>query len=66
MLVENELIVELKSVEELKAVNEIQLLTYMKLADKNMGLLINFNVSFLKYGIKRKILGYVDDNVQKC
>lgn len=66
LLVENELIVELKSVEELKSVNEIQLLTYMKLADKNMGLLINFNVSFLKYGIKRKILGYVDDNVQSC
>lgn len=63
LLVENELIIELKSVEELRPINEIQLLTYMKLAGKNMGLLINFNVPVLKDGIRRKILGFVDNTI---
>ena len=57
LLVEDEIIVELKSVEELKTVHEIQLLTYLKLANKKLGLLINFNVPILTKGIKRKING---------
>lgn len=61
LLVEDELVIEIKSVEELKPVNEIQLLTYLKLTGRNMGLLINFNVSVLKNGIKRKILGFVNE-----
>lgn len=60
LLVEDKLIVEIKAVEEMKTVHEIQLVTYMKLADKHMGLLINFNVPVLKHGIKRKINGYVE------
>ena len=56
LLVENELIVELKAVESLKAIYEAQLLTYMKLADIKQGFLINFNVSLLKQGLKSFIL----------
>jgi GxxExxY protein len=56
VLVEDKLILELKSVEELKGIHEAQLLTYMKLADIKIGLLINFNVSKLKTGIRRYVL----------
>jgi len=53
LLIEDELVIELKSVEELVPVFDAQLLTYMKLADKHLGLLINFNVPMLKMGIRR-------------
>ena len=56
ILVENELIVELKSVEEVKGIHEAQLLTYMRLSGVKIGLLINFNVTKLKDGIKRFVL----------
>ena len=56
ILVENELIVELKSVEEIKGIHQAQLLTYMKLSGVKIGLLINFNVTKLKEGIKRFVL----------
>jgi GxxExxY protein len=56
VLVENSLILELKSVEEITGIHEAQLLTYMKLAGIRTGLLINFNVSTLKNGIKRFVL----------
>jgi len=56
ILVENELILELKSVEEIKGIHEAQLLTYMKLAGVKIGLLINFNNTKLKDGIKRFVL----------
>ena len=52
-LVEDQLVLELKSVDEIKGIHEAQLLTYMKLAGKQTGLLINFNVEVLKDGIKR-------------
>ena len=58
LLVDNELIVELKSVEELKPVHYKQLLTYLKLMDKRVGLLINFNVNDLMDGVKRVINGH--------
>ena len=54
-VVENEVIVELKSVELMSNVHTAQILTYMKFAQINAGLLINFNVSVLKNGIKRFI-----------
>ena len=57
-MVENEIIIELKAVEIVLPVHEVQLLTYMKLADKKLGYLINFNVPIIKEGIKRKINGY--------
>ncbi len=56
LLVEDDLILELKSVEEIKGIHEAQLLTYMKLTNIDKGLLINFNVKRLKNGIKRYVL----------
>ena len=56
IFVEDILILELKSVEQIKVIHEAQLLTYMKLAGTGIGLLINFNVSVLKDGIKRFVL----------
>ena len=53
LLVEGEVIVELKSVERLIPIHEAQLLSYLKLSDKKLGLLLNFNVVHLKNGIKR-------------
>ena len=52
VLVENQLIIELKSVEKLTGVHQAQLLSYMKLAGISHGLLINFNVYRLKDGLK--------------
>ena len=52
-LVEDTVIVELKSVEALHPLHEAQTLTYMKFSDKKVGLLINFNVLVLKDGIRR-------------
>ena len=56
LLVEERLIVELKSVDEVVTVHEAQLLAYMKLAGAPVGLLINFNVRQLAKGIKRFVL----------
>ncbi len=56
-LVDNEIVLELKSVEGILPVHEAQLVTYLKLANKKLGLLINFNVTILKDGIRRKING---------
>ncbi len=56
LLVENQVVIELKAVDEFNPVHEAQILTYMKFADKPIGLLINFNVYLLKNGIKRYIL----------
>lgn len=53
ILVENTVVVELKVVDAINPVHEAQILTYMKFANKNIGLLINFNVAVLKNGIKR-------------
>ncbi|MBN2175293.1 MAG: GxxExxY protein [Bacteroidales bacterium] len=55
LLVENTIIVEVKSVETLNDVHTAQVLTYLKLNNNRIGLLINFNVSILKNGIKRLI-----------
>jgi GxxExxY protein len=57
LLVENKLVLELKSVEALHDVHLAQILTYMKLGNYKLGLLINFNVSLLKNGIKRVVNG---------
>ncbi|MBC7185490.1 MAG: GxxExxY protein [Calditrichaeota bacterium] len=53
LLVEDKVVVELKSVEEVVPVHKKQLLTYLRLADKRLGLLINFNTARLKDGITR-------------
>ena len=56
ILVENKLIVELKSVDKVLLIHQSQILTYMKLAGVSTGLLLNFNVAKLKDGIKRFVL----------
>jgi|SRR5699024_8007103 len=53
ILVENKVIIELKSIEKLAPVHFAQTLTYLKMADKKLGLLINFNTKILKNGIHR-------------
>ena len=53
LLVEEQVIVELKVVEQIIEVHKAQLLSYLKLADKRVGLLINFNVVHLRDGIRR-------------
>ncbi len=55
LLVEEEVIVELKAVDTLLPIHEAQLLTYLKLSEMHLGLLINFNVKLLKDGIKRMV-----------
>jgi GxxExxY protein len=56
LFVEDKLIIELKAVEKVLGIHEAQLLTYMKLANINVGLLINFNVKVLKDGIQRFVI----------
>ncbi|HMU41805.1 MAG TPA: GxxExxY protein [Ignavibacteriaceae bacterium] len=56
LIVEDKIVIELKTVDEFNPVHEAQILTYLKFADKKLGLLINFNVLRLKDGIKRYIL----------
>lgn len=58
ILVENEFIIELKSVETLLPIHTAQIITYLKLANKRVGFLINFNVPKLKNGFNRIIQGY--------
>jgi GxxExxY protein len=55
-VIADQIVVELKSVEQLVPVNHAQLLNYMRVAHKRVGLLVNFNVVVLKDGLKRKVL----------
>jgi len=56
LFVDNKIIVELKSVDKVLPIHQAQLLTYMKLAGVKIGLLMNFNVRFMREGIKRLVL----------
>ena len=56
LLVENTVVVEIKSVTTIQPIHEAQLLTYLKLGGWKLGLLINFNVPVLKDGVRRRIL----------
>ncbi len=56
LMVEGELIVEVKSIERLARIHEAQLLTYLKLSGRRRGLLLNFNSALMKLGIKRLVL----------
>jgi GxxExxY protein len=62
LIVEDKVIVEIKSVELLAPVHRKQLLTYLRLADKRLGLLINFHVALIKDGITRIVNGLEDDD----
>jgi GxxExxY protein len=61
IIMENKLIVELKSVEHIEKVHHKTLLTYMRLTNIKLGLLVNFNVNLIKEGIHRKILGELSE-----
>ena len=56
LLIGNKVIVELKSVDNILPIHQAQLLTYMKLSNISIGLLMNFNVKYMKDGIKRMVL----------
>jgi GxxExxY protein len=56
VVVDNTVILELKCVEKILPIHEAQLLTYLKLSGKRVGLLINFNVPLLTQGIIRRVL----------
>lgn len=58
LLVENEIILELKAVEGILPVHKAQLISYLKLANKKLGFLINFNVPIIKSGLKRYVNGF--------
>jgi GxxExxY protein len=60
LIVEDKVIVEVKSVEKVAPVHHKQLLTYLKLADKRLGLLINFGAPLIKDGITRVVNGLKD------
>ena len=58
LLIENQLVVELKAVDGLTPINDAQLLTYLRLGGWSIGLIINFNVQLLKHGIRRRVLNH--------
>ena len=58
LLVENCLVIELKTVESLQPIHSAQLLTYLRMSKKNIGLLINFHTVLLKDGIKRLVRNF--------
>lgn len=60
LLVNEKVIVEIKSVDSLASLHEAQLLSYLRLSEKKVGLLINFNVNMLKHGIRRLVDGYLE------
>jgi GxxExxY protein len=57
LIVENQVLVEIKSIDQLASIHDAQLLSYLKLGGWKIGLLINFNVPLLKRGIHRKVVG---------
>lgn len=60
LVVEGRVIVEVKAVEQLLPIHDAQLLTYLKLTDTRVGLLINFTVPVLKAGVRRIVNNYID------
>ena len=57
LIVEDKVVIEIKSIEAIASVHDKQVLTYLKIADKRLGFLINFNVDLIKDGIKRVVNG---------
>ena len=55
-LIEDKVILELKAVEKILSIHEAQMITYLKLTEHKLGLILNFNVGFLREGIKRIVL----------
>jgi len=65
LIVEDKVIVEIKSIETVAPVHKKQLLTYLRLADKRLGLLINFQVNLIKDGITRIVNGLPDERITR-
>ncbi len=65
MVVEDEIIVEVKAIEKLLPIHEAQLLSYLRLTRKRVGLLMNFHVPALKSGLKRIVNEYPDQKWEK-
>ncbi len=63
IVVENQVVLELKSVTAIQPVHEAQLITYLKLSGYPLGLLMNFNVKYLKRGLKRIVNKFDDTNI---
>ena len=61
LVIEDIIVLELKAVENLLPIHEVQTVTYLRLADKKLGLLINFNVPLMREGIRRKINGNLNE-----
>ena len=59
IIVENKVIIEIKSIEEISNVHHKQLLTYLKLTHLKLGILVNFNTEYIDKNIYRKINGYI-------
>ena len=60
ILVEDKIVVELKSVEKLLPIHDAQILTYLKLGGWQLGIIFNFNVPLLRNGIRRKVLNFIE------
>ncbi|MGB6222584.1 GxxExxY protein [Haloferula sp.] len=58
ILVDDKVIIELKAVEQMLPIHQAQIMTYLKLSQKTLGLLINFNVPLIKHGIKRVAMNH--------
>jgi len=65
LIVEDKIIVELKSVERMAPVHGKQLLTYLRLTDKRLGLLVNFGEQYIKDGIRRVVNGLEEEDSRK-
>ena len=61
IVVDNTILVEIKAIESLAAIHDAQLLSYLKLGGCKIGLLINFNVELLKHGVRRRVLGLIEE-----
>ena len=61
LVVDQQVLVELKAADALSAINDAQLLTYLRLGGWSAGLIINFNVQLLKHGIRRKVLNLEEE-----
>ena len=63
LVVERKVLVEIKALDALTAINEAQLLTYLRLGHWHVGLILNFNVQFLKQGSRRRVLDLPEEIV---
>ena len=61
LVVDGTILVEIKAIDSLLPIHEAQLLSYLKLGGWKIGLLINFNVELLKHGLRRRVLGLVEE-----